>query len=88
MKRFLSLFTVLTIFFSPFAHAEDPIMDDDIFYTDEDDELFNRGRFVGVENDDYLRARIRQRNTNWAIALGSTIVGITTLVLVGQNHKK
>ena len=72
----------------PIARAEDPIVDDDIFYTDEDDELFNRGKFVGIDSDDYLRARRKERNKNWAIALGTTALGIATVVFVGQNHNK
>lgn len=86
MKRFTSLFLAFSMTLSPLAFGEDPIIDDDIFYTEEDDQLFNRGTFVGVENDDYLRAARRQRNKNWAIALGSTALGIATVILVGNNH--
>lgn len=59
---------------------------EEVFYTDEDDELFNRGKFVGEENQDYIRARKRERNTNWAITLGTTAIGIATVILVGKNH--
>jgi len=88
MKRFISFLLLLSFAAMPLARAEDPIMDDDIYYTEEDNELFNRGKFVGVENDDYLRAYRRERNKNWAIAIGTAAIGIASLVLVHENHRK
>ncbi len=88
MKRFTSLLLLFSFVAMPLARAEEPIMDDDIFYTEEDDELFNRGKFVGIESNDYLRARRRERNKNWAIAIGSTVIGVATLFLVNENHDK
>lgn len=88
MKRLISLFTLLSLVLASPARAEDPIVDDDIFYTEEDEELFNRGRFVGLESDDYLRRERRARNTNWAIALGTTALGIATVILVGNSHNR
>ena len=67
------------------AHADD-YTDDEVYYSDEDDELFNRGKFVGKESDDYEQMRRRMQTRNWSIALSSTAVGIATLLLVGKNH--
>ena len=61
---------------------------DEIFYTDEDDELFNRGKFVGQENKDYFREQKRARSKNWAFAVGAAVLGTVTLYLVSQNHDK
>lgn len=89
MKRFYILLTLLSLSFSPFAHAqESDFTDEDTFFTDEDDELFNRGKFVGQESDEWLKARRFERNKNWAIAITTTALGVATGVLVGQQHKK
>ena len=88
MIHFIRILLLLCFVSMPLARAEDPIMDDAIFYTEEDDELFNRGKFVGIESNDYLRARRRERNKNWAIAIGSTVIGVATLFLVNENHDK
>lgn len=82
MKKWISFVTICSILTSPFLCAEE------IFYTDEDESIFNRGKFVGQENQDYLRAQQREKTKNWSIALGSTAIGIATLILVKQNHNK
>lgn len=81
MKKFISSLLILS-FISP----QLLLSQDEVFYTDEDEDLFNRGKFVGQENKDYLRAQQRERTKNWSIALGSIVVGITTLILVAKNH--
>jgi len=88
MKRFISFFLLLCITAIPLARAEDPVVDDNVYYTEEDDMLFNRGRFVGEDDYSYLRAAKRERNKHWAIALGSTCVGIATLIFVHNQHEK
>lgn len=81
MKRFISVLLLCSFLAPNFLVAQD-----EVFYTDEDDELFNRGKFVGEENRDYLRARQRERTKNWSIALSSIAIGVATLVLVAKNH--
>lgn len=84
MKKIIGYLTLSSLLFSPilaFAHDED-----EVYYSDEDDELFNRGKFVGQENDAYLKQRRYDRNKNWAIAIGTTAVGVATLILVGKNR--
>ncbi len=89
MKKTTTLLTLLALFCNAIpCMAHEDLDDPVVYYTDEDDELFNRGRFVGVETDEMIRARNKVRNKNWSIALGSTAVGVATLVLVGINHNK
>ncbi|NGX59214.1 MAG: hypothetical protein KR126chlam3_00361 [Chlamydiae bacterium] len=83
MKKIISILTLCSFLTVNCLSAHE-----EIYYTDEDDELFNRGKFVGEENQDWLKAIRRERNKNWAIALGTTAVGIATLFLVGQHHSK
>lgn len=84
MKRLFGCFLIFSLAFAPvisFAHeAGEP--EDMIYYTDEDDDdLFHKGKFVGAENDDYLRAQRRVRTRNWSIAIGTTALGIAALLL-------
>ena len=86
MKKFIGLFTIMGLVFSSGIYAHE--IEDEVYYTEDDDELFNRGKFVGEESNEYQMRIRRERNKNWAIALTSTAVGIATVVLVGKNHKK
>ncbi len=88
MKRFTTICLLASFALTPFAHADEPILEDDVFYTEEDDDLFNHGKFVGMQTNDYMRARRIERNKNWAIAVGSTIAGVATLFLVSKHHQK
>ena len=88
MKALLFPFLALAMVLSSPLRAERPVVEDDTFYTEEDDQLFNRGKFVGVESDEALRAQRRQRNKNWAIAIGSTAVGIATLFVASNHHHR
>lgn len=88
MKIFCRLLFSFSIAFCSVAYSEDGIVDDNLFYTDEDDELFNRGTFVGADDNAYLIAARRERTKNWAIAIGSTALGVATLILVGNNHNQ
>lgn len=84
MKKWISYIALFSLFCGlPLsAHEEE------VFYTDEDDELFNQGKFVGEENPDYLKAIRFERNKNWAIAMGTAAISIATVILVGQHHSK
>ncbi len=92
MKKLFTYLILFSFFFcriGAFAQEDSCVPEDsEVFYTDIDDELFNRGKFVGQETNDYLRRQKRARNTNWAIALGSTAIGVAVLVFVGHNHEK
>jgi hypothetical protein len=83
MKKWFTYLALFSLFGGVNLSAQD-----EVFYTDEDDELFNQGKFVGEENPDYLRAIRFERNKNWAIALGTTAIGVATVILVGQHHDK
>lgn len=61
---------------------------DEFSYDDEEDDLFNRGKMVTKESDEYERARRRERQKNWTLALTSTAVGIATFILVSKDHNK
>ncbi len=97
MKQFAGYLTIFGLFFSPVAFAHDgcdgpncPHPEDDAieaYYMDEeDDEFFNQGKIVGKDTGDYLKAQKRIRNKNWALALGTSAIGIATLVLLGKNQ--
>ncbi len=86
MKKFIAAFTILGMVFSPGAFAHE--LEDEVYYTEEDDELFNHGKFVGQETNEYEKRIRKERTKNWAIALTSTAVGVATVILVGKNHNK
>lgn len=88
MRKFIALFTLLGMVFSSGIYANENENENEVYYTEDDDDLFNHGKFVGQESDEYLRRIRRERNKNWAIALASTAIGVTTVVLVGKNHKQ
>jgi len=86
---YLTLFSLLFTRIDLIAQEESCVPKEaDVFYSDIDDELFNRGKFVGKETEDYLRAFRRERNKNWAIAIGTTAIGIAALVFVSNGHEK
>lgn len=87
MKKITTFFTLLAFLFNAapcVAHVgeEDPV----ILYSDDEDEIFNRGSIVGIESDEMIRARNRIRNRNWALAITSTIVGAAAMAFIGVNH--
>ena len=82
MKKYLlSIFAVCSLILSPSLKCEE-----ETFYYDEDEEYFNQGTVVGQDTGEYAKAKRRAKMRSWTIAVGSTILGITTLVLVGKNH--
>lgn len=79
MKKSIACLTVFSLFFSSLSTAQD--------YIPEGEEApFTRGALVGEEPDDYRRALMRQKYKNWGIAVGTVVVGIATLILVGKKH--
>ena len=89
MKKLIASITVLGLVFSNGIFADEACAEEPkVYFTDEDSDLFNKGKFVGKESDDYLRAMRRARQKNWAFAAGTTLVGVLTMVLVGKNHHK
>ncbi len=85
MKKIIASITVLGLVFSHVAGAQENC--EPKVYYDETDDCFNKGKFVGRESDDYLKSIRRAKQKNWAIAFGTTALGVLTLVLVGVNHK-
>lgn len=86
MKKFSSYFILFSLLFSPLAsYAQED--EDTVYYTDEDDDLFNRGKFVGEESNAYILAQKRERNRNWMIAIGTTAIGVAALVLTSNHHQ-
>ena len=85
MKQFFATLTILSLFFSPLAVGQEQD-DEQVFYTDEDDDLFNKGKFVGQETDQYLVQIRRRKAQNWGIALGTTALGVAALLL-SAKHK-
>lgn len=79
---------ILALTLCSFLSAHSLVAEEETFYTDEDPELFNHGKFVGGENKDYLRAQTLEKKKTWAVAIGTSIIGIATVILVGKNHKK
>jgi|GEM_PF-3224220 len=83
MKKWISYLALFSLFCGAPLKAHD-----EVYYTDEDDELFNQGKFVGEENPDYLKAIRFERNKNWAIAMGTTAIAVAAVFLTGQHHDK
>lgn len=81
-KKFFTLLTLLSFTFAQSGSAHE-----ETFYYDEDEEYFNQGTVVGQDTGEYERAVRRTKMRNWTVAVGSVALGITTLVLVGKNHK-
>lgn len=87
-KNCITFFTLLSILFSPtLAQADGSSEAEECCeveavpsYFDDDEDLFNRGTLVGVEDDSWLRARRRQRYKNWGFALAATAAGVVTLI--------
>ena len=84
MKKFIGIFTVFGMIFCSSISAHEEL--DETYYTEDDDELFNHGKFVGKENDEYLKRIRNERNKNWAIALTSTALSVTTAALLGKSQ--
>lgn len=80
MKKFTIILTLLS-----FLTLNGVFAQDQVYYTDEDTDLFNRGKFVGEENKDYIRQIEIQKKKNWSLAIGSTAVGILACILVAKN---
>lgn len=88
MKKPILCITILGLIFSRGAFADDACCapEPTKVYYDETDDCFNKGKFVGRESDDYLKSIRRAKQRNWALAVGTTAVGVLTLILVGKNH--
>lgn len=52
----------------------------------EEDEIFNRGKMVEKESDEYQRALRREKQKNWTLALTTTALGIATFILVAKER--
>ncbi|NGX39305.1 MAG: hypothetical protein KR126chlam1_00631 [Chlamydiae bacterium] len=79
-KHILGISTILSLCLSQGIYAED-----ETFYYDEDEEFFSQGKVVGKDSGEFEHHRKMEQLRNWTIAIGSTILGVTTLVLVGHN---
>ncbi len=85
MKKFVGYLSAFSLLLSPAAYAQVEEVDE-TYYTEEDDELFNRGKFVGRENNDYQIRIRRERTKNWTIALTSTAAAIAAVFFAGKDH--
>lgn len=88
MKNIIACLTIFGLIFSRGAFADEACCtpEPSKVYYDETDDCFNKGKYVGRESDDYLKSIRRAKQRNWALAFGTTAVGILTLVLVAKNH--
>lgn len=85
-KTLLSLLTILSFISTPLAHAEEE--GEEIYYYDEDEELFNKGTFVGEETNFYIKQQKKAQYRNWGIAIGTTVASAVAFVLVGLHPSK
>jgi len=81
-KTIISSLVLLTLF------SGRPAFGADASYDDEEDDLFNRGKVVSKESNEYERARRRTRFKNWGLAFTTTALGVATLVVVSNQHNK
>lgn len=81
IKKLTGSLVILTLFCSSLAFGHD-----DDFYDEDEDEYFNRGKIVSEETDEWRKAERRSRYRNWGMALGATLIGITTFVLVAKDR--
>lgn len=91
MKRIIYILTSLSFFCSPLLRADGTVLSHEestASYEDEEEETLPPGKMVGKASEDSFSEAKRRRMRNWGLAAGVVAIGIVTLVLVSNHHRK
>lgn len=93
MKKITTFLTVLSFLCSPILRADNPPgpheMTPSTTYADEEEEeTLPPGKYVSRAQNDSMSEAKKRRIRNWSLAAIVVAIGVATLVLVSNNHKK